>query len=116
MAFETLKKDLVDVDADMRSYLETSEEYYKLKFFKVLMASVTTLAQSLIIGAVLFLALSMASLGISLALNEAMGSFYSGFLIVGAFYIVVALIFYFFRSVLQRPLLQKFSKHYFDRP
>ncbi|CAM4301489.1 phage holin family protein [Zobellia nedashkovskayae] len=116
MAFESLKKDLVDVDTDMRSYLETSEEYYKLKVFKVLMGIVTAITQSLFIGAVVFLALFMLSIGASIALNEAMGNFYSGFLIVGAFYILVAICSYVFRNVLHRPLLQNFSKHYFNRP
>jgi len=116
MAFESLKKDLVDVDTDMRSYLKTSEEYYKLKIFKVLVGSVTTVTQSLFIGAIVLLALIMVSIGVSLALNEALGSFYSGFLIVGAFYILVAIGSYLFRGILQRPILHKFSKHYFDRP
>lgn len=116
MAFETLKKDLVDVDTDMRSYLENSEAYLKLKTFKVLMKMITTGAQTVVIGAILLIALLMFSLGTSLALNEVLDSFYYGFLITGLFYIVIAILCYFFRGVLNRPLLRNFSKHYFDRP
>ncbi|MFS4416443.1 hypothetical protein [Maribacter sp. 2307ULW6-5] len=116
MAFEALKKDIVDVDTDMRSYLKNSEEYLKLKTFKVLMKSVTAGAQTAVVGAILLIALFMLSLGASLAINEAFDSFYYGFMITGLFFIVIAILCYFFRGALNRPLLRKFSKHYFDRP
>ncbi|MCL5129150.1 hypothetical protein [Algibacter sp. L4_22] len=114
MAFETLKKDLVDLDSDMRSYIETNKAYYKLKVFKILIGSITTITHSLLIGAIVFLAIFMISLGISMLISEAIGNLYSGFLIVGAFYLVVAIGCYIFRSRLNRPLIKKFSKHYFD--
>ncbi|MBU2945297.1 hypothetical protein [Zobellia uliginosa] len=116
MAFEALKKDLIDVDTDVRSYIEISEEYYKLRIFKVLTGSVASITQSLCIGAILFLAVFMFSLGVSIAINEAMGDFYSGFLIVGTFYVVIAIMFYLFRHILHRPLLRNFSKHFFNTP
>ncbi|WP_158976438.1 hypothetical protein [Cellulophaga sp. L1A9] len=115
MAFEALKKDHVDIEIDMRSYIETSEEFYKLKIFKILMGSVTMISQSLVLGAIVFLALLMVSFGIAFAINEAMGNFYAGFLILGAFYMLVALACYIFRTILNRPILRKFSKYYFDR-
>ncbi len=114
MALEEMKQDLIDADADMRSYLETSEEYLKLKVFKVLMGWVTTVAQIVLIGAILLLALLIVSIGISLALNEVLDSFYYGFIITGIFYLLIAVGCYFFRDTLNRPLLRKFSKHYFD--
>jgi len=116
MAFKALKKDLVDVNIDMRSYLENSEKYLKLKTFKVLMKMVTAGAQTAVIGAILLIALILLSLGASLAINEALDSLYYGFLIIGLFFIVIAIVCYFFRGTLNRPLLQNFSKHYLDRP
>ncbi|SDL37188.1 hypothetical protein [Kriegella aquimaris] len=115
MAFEALKKDLVDVDTDMRSYLEVSEEYFKLKVFKIFMGTVTSIAQTLLIGALVLSALVLISIGASLALNEVLNSFYFGFIITGIFYLLIALGCYFFRDKLNGPLLRKFSKQYFDR-
>ena len=61
MALEELKRDLTEAEADVRSYLENSEEYAKLKIFKVLMELVTVFAQTLLIGALALLALVLIS-------------------------------------------------------
>jgi len=62
MAFETLKKDLIEAEADMKSYLETSDELFKLKIFKLLMVGGTAMAQTLLIGGMILLALFVLSI------------------------------------------------------
>ena len=115
MAFDELKKDLTEADVDVRSYLENSEEYFKLKIFKALMRSVTAFTHAMLIGAVGLLALFLLSFAASYAIGSAMQSTYQGFIIVGLFYVLVALLCYLLRDRLDRPLLRKFSKYYFDR-
>lgn len=114
MAFEELKQDLIEAEADMRSYMENSEEYLRLKIFKVLMRYVTSTVQFLLIGAGVIFSLLFFSLGASLALSEALDSFYSGFIIVGGFYTVLGMLFYVFRERLNTPILKKLSKYYFE--
>ena len=114
MALEELKEDLTKAEADVRSYFDHSEKYLELKVFKVYMGSVTSTAQILLIGAIVLLALFVISIGVSLALNEVLDSFYLGFLITGGFYGLVAVLLYFLREKFNKPLLRKFSKHYFD--
>ncbi|MEQ8218731.1 MAG: hypothetical protein RH981_10870 [Arenibacter sp.] len=114
MALEELKRDLTEAEADVRSYLENSEEYAKLKVFKVLMEFVTIFAQTLLIGALALLALVLLSWAASNALNETLKSAYLGFLLVGIGYILIAFICYFLRNRLSGPLLRTFSKHFFD--
>jgi hypothetical protein len=114
MALEELKKGLTGAGTDVRSYLENSEEYAKLKVFKVLMELVTTFAQTLLVGAMLLLALVLLSWAASNALNEALESAYLGFLLVGVCYMLVAILCFFLRDRLNGPLLRTFSKHYFD--
>ncbi|EAR00074.1 phage holin family protein [Maribacter sp. HTCC2170] len=114
MAFDELKKDLIEADVDIRSYLENSEEYYKLKVFKTSMRGITSLTHVLVIGAIAFLALFLLSLTAAYAIGNAMNEFYHGFLIVGLFYVVVAILCYIFRKKMDTPLLKKFSKYYFD--
>ena len=114
MALEELKQDLIDANVDMRSYIETSEEYLKLKIFKVLVKSITTIAQIIIIGAVFFLVLFLTTLAVSIVLNEVLDSTYYGYLIMALIYVIIALLFYIFRSTLHKPVLRIFSKHYFD--
>lgn len=114
MAFQELKQDLIGAEADMRSYMESSDEYLKLKIFKVLMRSVTSSVQFLLIGIGVVFALLFLSFAASLALSEALDSYYSGFMIVAGFYVVIGILLYIFRVKLNAPILKKFSKHYFE--
>ena len=114
MAFEELKRDLTGAESDVRSYLENSEEFAKLKIFKVLMEFVTIFAQTLLIGALAILSLILLSWAASNALNEALESAYLGYLLIGVGYILFAIICYALRCRLNRPLLRTFSKHFFD--
>ncbi len=114
MVFEEMKKDLMEADADVRSYLENSEEYIRLKIFKVLMGMITSGAQYMLVGAVALLALFILSFAASYAIGEALNSTYYGFFIVGGFYVFIAILCYIFRERLNGPLLRKFSKQYFD--
>ena len=113
MAYDELKRDLTEADADVRSYLEHSEEYFKLKVFKVLMGSVTAAAKALLVGAVTLVALLMLSFAASYALGLVLGNNFQGFLIVGLFYVLVAILCYLFRDKLDAPLLRKFSNYFF---
>ena len=69
MAFEEFKQDLMGAEADMRSYMENSDEYLKLKVFKVVMHHVTGISQFLLIGIGFVFALLFLSFAASLALS-----------------------------------------------
>ena len=114
MAFEELKEDLAEAEVSAKSYIEHSEEYIELKVFKILMGSVTAVVKIALVAALVLIALFMVSFGVSLGLNAVLESTYVGFIIVGSFYALMAIVFYIFRDKLNRPLLRKFSKYYFD--
>ncbi len=114
MAFDEMKKDLMEADADIRSYLENSEEYIKLKIFKVLMGVLISGAQFMLVGALALLALFILSFAASFAIGQALESNFYGFIIIGGIYVVIAILCYVFRERLNEPLLRKFSKQYFD--
>ena len=50
MAFEELKNDLMGLKTEVGSYIEHSDEYYRLKIFKVLSKNVTGLLKFILIG------------------------------------------------------------------
>ncbi|TLP77277.1 phage holin family protein [Maribacter sp. ACAM166] len=114
MAFEEFKQDLSGLEADMRSYIEHSDEYLRLKIFKVLMHYITGIVKFLMIGTGFVFALLFLSFAACLAMSEALSSYLGGFLIVGGFYIVVAILLYLFRERLNEPVIKKVSKYYFD--
>lgn len=114
MAFEDLKKDLLDADTNIRSYIKNSDEYVKLKIFKILMKNITAFAKILLIGSVFLIALLLISLAVSFGIGQAMDNIFYGFLIVGLFYFILGAICYVFREKLNKPLLRRFSKYYFE--
>lgn len=114
MAFEEFKEDLMGAEADMRSYIENSDEYLRLRLFKVVMHHLTGITQFFLIGIGFIFALLFLSFAACLALSEMLDSYFSGFIIVGGFYIFVGILFYVFREKLNAPILKKFSKYYFE--
>lgn len=114
MAFEELKKDLVEANADIKSYLEHSEEYLKLRTFKVFVKSVTSMAHAVLIGLAFFLAFFFLSIAASLALGSVFGKPVYGYLIVGTFYVILSILLFIFRDKIDKPIIRTFSKHFFD--
>lgn len=114
MAFDELKKDLIEVETNMRSYLKNSDEYVRLKIFKILMRSITSFAQILVVGSVFLIAILLLSFAVSFSIGKALDNLYYGFLIVGLCYIIFGIICYVFREKFNKPLIKRFSKYYFE--
>ncbi|WP_282050529.1 phage holin family protein [Maribacter aquivivus] len=114
MAFEELKNDLMGLKTEMGSYLEHSDEYYRLKIFKVLSKNATGILKLFLIGISSLFALLFLSFAACLWLSELMNSYFIGFIIVAGFYILIAIMLYIFREQLNKPVLKKLSKYYFD--
>ncbi len=115
MAFEELKKDLLDADVNVRSYVKNSDEYVRLKIFKVLIRSITSIAHLLLIGSILLISILLLSFAASYGIGQALNNIYYGFLIVGLCYLLIALLCYFMRDKLNKPLIKRFSNYYFEK-
>ena len=113
MAFEELKDQLSDADKAVRSYVDTSREYYKLKAFKVASQSLAGFTKGLAIGILGLFALLFLSLAASWALGNAMGGIANGLMTVGGIYILLAFVAFLLRNKINKPLLKKLSKYYF---
>lgn len=114
MAFSEIKKDLIEVDSDIRSYLEDTDEYIKLKLFKLLSKFITNSVQLIIVSLFFIFTLFFFSFAASLALNDALNSLYLGFVIVGGFYFLTGLLANILKKRLNRPVIRKLSTCYFD--
>lgn len=114
MAFEELKHDFSEIDKEVSAYVEHSLEYAKLKSFKISMVLVTYFVKVLMIGTFALLTLLFLSVAASFALGEVLNNTLYGFLVVGAIYLVLAIIGYLFRDKVNKPILRVFSKYYFD--
>ncbi|WP_297792772.1 hypothetical protein [uncultured Eudoraea sp.] len=116
MAFEGLRQNISELDKNVNAYFEHSIEYAKLKSFKISMVLVTYLAKVLMVGSIAVLALIFLSLAASFALGYAMDNTVYGFATIGILYLLFAIIGYLFRDRLNKPLLQLFSKYFFEEP
>lgn len=113
MAFEKLKENVLDTDVNIHAYIKSSEDYIKLKSFKVLMLGVTYITKVIVIGALVCIMLLILSFAVAFRLAQILDDTFYGFLIVGLFYVLVVVVVYFFRNKCNAPLLRKFSKCYF---
>jgi len=115
MIFEELKESLFESNSDIHSYIESSEDYIKLKSFKVFMKGITYMTKIIVIGTFFFIALLIVSMAMSFELGKVLGNTFYGFLIVGVFHLFIGILCYFLKDKLNKPLLRKFSKFYFDK-
>lgn len=83
---------------DTGDYLETKTELWKLKLADGASDAVSGSVTTLVLAAIGFIFLLLMSIGVALWLGELTGKIYHGFFIVGAFYALVALLFYVFRE------------------
>jgi hypothetical protein len=114
MALEELKDNITEVDHNVRSYLKNTEEYYKLKGFKIAMRSITSFVKILMIGSLALLSLFMLSFAFAHGIGQWLDNVFLGFLIMGGFYILIGIVAYLFRNKVDGRILKKFSEYFFD--
>ena len=114
MAFNELKESISEAEASVKSYIESSREFYKLKAFKMLMKGITGFAQAAFIAIAVVLALLFLSVSAGFFIGAELENTALGFLIVGGFYILVGILVFVFRRSLVKPLMARFSELYFE--
>lgn len=115
MALNDLSENIEGLNKSTQEFLEKNYEYYRLSLFKKLTKGTTSMITFMIMGAVLFGALLLLTFAIALFLGEWLGNLALGFLLLGLFYILVAVIVYYgFRKTIERKVLVTASKDFFD--
>lgn len=115
MAFEKLSNSIHELNENIQAYLHSNSEYYKLKAFKNGMKGATSLVRFLILGFLLSTAGIMLSFALAIVISEAIGIPSSGYFIVGGFYLLIfLLIFIFGKEPIEKLVLRKFSKAFFN--
>ena len=114
MSIHSIKESFEEVPTQANSALDSQIAYYKLFIFRFIGKSSYALITFFIVAFVSLLVLFFLSFAIAYAVGEALGSNALGFAIVGAFYILIAIIVLAFRKkLIERPLLEKLSEIYF---
>lgn len=115
MAFDKIKENTDNIQEQAHAYFEKSASYYKLWGFKVAMKSTTMILKFTLILLCFSMVLLFGSLAAALAIGTYYDSYAIGFLIVGAFYLIITfLLFLVKEKVIEGPILEKFSEIFFN--
>ena len=115
MAFTKLTDHINNLNENIQAYVESMLEYYKLDAFKKITKFTSLLVKLLVIGSIFLFFLGFISVGLAFLIGNAIGSLSSGFFIVGGIYLIAFILFMIFgKPLIDKFILQKFSKLYFN--
>ena len=95
-------------------YINKTKAYYKLKVFKHLTISVSTLFKVVVIGGLLLLGVIFLAVSLAIYFGKLLESFVLGFVIVGFIFIVIACFLMLVKGSIDAKIIQKLSKTYFN--
>jgi len=112
---KSIKENFEDLTTTAQDYLESSIAYYKLDFFKKSMKVAIDASHKLILAFFLLIALLFLSVAASIYVGELLESLALGYLIVGAFYLIIMIICALtLKPYLQKVILRRASISYFN--
>ena len=115
MAFEKLTNSIHDLNENVRDLAKSSADYYKLDLYKKIIKGAISLVNMMLLGFICLIALFFISIGLALGIGIALGVPSAGFFIVGAFYLVIFVIIWFFgKKPIERIILIKSSRTFFN--
>lgn len=111
---ESINESTTNVVKSGEDYIKCTEAYYKLKIFQQLSLSFSLLIKLALIGGFVFLGLIFLAIAGAILLGELLGNISLGILIAGLTMILFGLIAYAIRKRIDKTILIKFSKSFFD--
>ena len=97
---ETISKHIESVYDKAKKYTETTIELHKLNAINTAADIVSSLVSRMAFALIISMFTLFVNIAISLLIGKQIGDYYLGFLIVSAFYLIMALVIYFFNGTL----------------
>ena len=117
MAFERISENLKQLNENIRSFAESSAEYYKLDLFSKTMKGATSAIKYAAIAFFLVFFILFISIAASVLISNWLDVPSSGFFIVAGFYLLLVLFLVFFgSSLITKALLPSTSRKVFNKP
>ena len=115
MAFDELKENTEEMQAQAKAYLESNLAYYKLWGFKKAMTLTTMILKFTIILLCFSMVLLFCSVAAAFAIGNYLGSLTLGFLVIAGVYLIcTGLLFLIKDKIVEGPILEKFSEIFFN--
>ena len=112
--FESINETSDKIADAGETYVKKSKEYFKLKVFQQLTISISVLAKVLIFGGLLFSALIFLAFAAALAIGTWLESLALGYLIIGSVFVIIGILVYLKRSIINQKIIQSLSHKFFD--
>ena len=112
--FESINESTTDAVKSGEDYIKYTEEYVKLKIFQQLSFTFSMLIKIALVGGFIFLGLIFLAISGAIALGNLLNNVSLGVLIVGAILLCFASIIFALRKQIDKMLIKKFSKTFFD--
>lgn len=94
-----------EITDGIKRYINTNIEIIKLETTERASVAGSTLISNVIIGAMIFLTITIISIGLGFLFSELLGNTYGGFLIIAGFYLLLTIIVIVFRKKhIEQPL------------
>lgn len=97
-----------------KTYLEKSQEYYKLKVFQQVTESISLIAKMVIFGGLLFSALIFLALALAIYLGDRLENPSLGYAITAGLVVILAGIFYGNRHRINDLVVRRLSTNFFE--
>ncbi len=111
--FESINNTSEKVSDIGEKYVTKSYEYFKLKVFQQLSFTISMMAKAIVIGAVLFIGLIFMAVAGAIAIGNALDNVSLGYLIVGGLFMVIALLIFLLRNLIDSTIINKFHSKFF---
>jgi len=110
MAFEDVKDELNEIKDNTRNYIESSISYYSLLGLKISAKAALLLFRTIVFSLLALLSLLLFSFAAAYAIGKYYGSYATGFVIVGIFYLLICILFYFKSDkIFEKPIIKALS-------
>lgn len=100
------------VDAGER-LLKTSYEYYKLRIFKQVSVSISMVFKTMLIGGFALIGITFLAVSLAFFIGTLLNDKVLGFVIVGGLFVLLAVLLFFMRGMINRRVVKKLSKTFF---
>lgn len=113
---DSISDNLHRLNENIKSFAASTAEYYKLDLFNKGMKGATSMVKGLLMGFFGVLSFFFLSVALAVWIGDALDSPSSGFFIIGGFYLLLLLLILFvLGKYIDRFMLVKFSRMYFEK-
>lgn len=96
------------------TYIKKSQEYYTLKLFQQLSASISLVTKVLVIGGLLFIGLFFLAFALAMFIGESLGNVALGYVITAIIFLLITGVIYLNRNHINNTVVRSLSFKFFN--